>query len=186
MENFKNWGKKALKVGVLAGLISVSHKAEGKTPLNDSTLLKNKMSVDDSTRKNKESEKGNIAVYATAKTKEGGITPTGLSNSFLNNKYGVKPEDLDSVARYFGFRRDNEKNFQEDMINYAQTNDPNLVNQVLKEFGTTNYGEKNKIIGNRNGVTSRYSNSTPCSEWCPARQNQGSIRRRYVPRESYC
>ena len=46
--------------------------------------------------------------------------------------------------------------------------------------------EKNKIIGNRNGVTSRYSNSTPCSEWCPARQNQGSIRRRYVPRESYC
>lgn len=92
-----------------------------------------------------DSTKNNVEVYTKAKTEKGGITPTGLSNSFLENDYDVTPGDIDSLAQEYGFSTKDEAAFQKDLIEYAQKNDPEIIQYVLKHFGQTEYGLKNNM-----------------------------------------
>lgn len=150
MEKFNGLGKKIKDLGI-ATLVTfgalASKGAETKNINLDKELHRNTSVKDSSNEKNSgdTTNKNKIAVYTNSKTKEGGTTPTGFSNSFLENEYEIKPEDLDSVAKAYGFRNDNAKNFQEDMILYAVKNKPEIIDSVLEKFGSTAYGEENNI-----------------------------------------
>lgn len=137
----------------LVGLFAfgtIHSSAEAKTPesVQDRDIATATRTIEsrDSTKRDTDST-GKIALYTKAKTKEGGVTPTGMSNSFLENKYGVTAEDINTVAARYGFRTENEAVFQEDMVEYAQKNDPKIIEAVLNEFGPTEYAERNNITG---------------------------------------
>lgn len=89
--------------------------------------------------------KGKIEVYTKANTPEGGITPTGLSNSFLENKYGVTTDDIYTVAKHYGFSTENEAAFQKDMFDYVKEKKPEVLDALFQEFGPTNYGKVNNM-----------------------------------------
>jgi len=85
-----------------------------------------------------------FTVYDKSKTKEGGITPTGMSNSFYENKYGITEDDIDSLATLYGFRTSSAEDFQKDMFDYLVANHPEIILTVIKEYGQTKKGENIK------------------------------------------
>lgn len=129
-------------LGSLFGMAKESKAAEGAAPVKKATT--------ESVAKNtpSDSTKNTVEVYTKAKTEKGAITPTGLSNSFLENEYGVTPADIDSLANQYGFSTRDEAAFQKDLIEYAQKNDPEIIQYVLNHFGQTEYGIKNKMAPN--------------------------------------
>ena len=77
-----NWWRKIAVTLGFAGAMALPQKSEAKnasdTLTKRDTIERTVGGGEDSTKK-----KSNIKTYTTSKTKEGAITPTGLSNSFL-------------------------------------------------------------------------------------------------------
>lgn len=130
----------------LFAFTALSSTASAKAPDNtkEKDLNATVKTVEAQSSTNNETD-STIAVYTKSKTEKGGITPTGFSNSFLENDYGITSADIDSLANRYGFSTKNEKEFQRDMIEYAQKNDPEIIQYVLKHFGQTEYGIKNNM-----------------------------------------
>jgi hypothetical protein len=130
----------ALKIGLagLLGLTTTKAKAGGD-PVDS---LGKKATIEKVLKNNEDSlkNKSNIKTYTTSKTKEGGITPTGMSNSFLENSYGVTESDIPAIANYFGFSTENNAAFQRDMYNYLKENKPELIKEILEKYGQTQKG----------------------------------------------
>ncbi len=139
----ENWvsskWKKAMTLLGLASALALPHKSEGKTA--EDTLVKRDTiertvgGGEDSLKK-----KSNIKTYTTSKTKEGAITPTGLSNSFLENEYGVTEADISLIANHYGFSTESNAAFQKDMYNYLKENKPELIQEILEKYGQTQKG----------------------------------------------
>lgn len=140
----ENWmaskWKKALALLGFAGAMTLPLKSEGKSA--EDTLTK-RTTIERTTSGGEDSlkKKSNVKVYTTSKTKEGGITPTGLSNSFLENPYGITEADISLVAEKHGFSTESNATFQRDMYNYVKNNNPELIKELLEKFGQTEKGE---------------------------------------------
>ncbi len=151
VESGKNFLYKTKKpAAVTLGAIAMSMPAAAATPnttaekiFSDSTLKKEAPAADTITAQN--TKKNTIAFYTSSKTAEGAITPTGFNNSFFNNEFGITESDVISIAEKYGFRTDNEANFQKDVVEYVQKNNPEEITRVLKKYGPTNYAEENNI-----------------------------------------
>ncbi len=138
-------------LGFGAVILSTPDDAQGqsKTPnlsrsivgVNPSRMTKTEVSKENITSYETSSKtlKG-LTFYKGGKTLEGSITPTGKLNSFEHNEYGITEEDAYVIAEKHGFRTTNEKDFQTDLLNYIQKNDPKLIKEVLTKFGQTNAG----------------------------------------------
>lgn len=139
----ENWmsskWRKAMTLLGFAGALALPHKSEGKTAEDTltkrDTIERTISGGEDSTKK-----KSNVKVYTASKTKEGGITPTGLSNSFLENPYGVTEADISAVAEKYGFSTESNAAFQKDMYNYLKENKPELIQEILEKYGQTQKG----------------------------------------------
>jgi hypothetical protein len=85
-------------------------------------------------------EKG-LRPYLKANTIEGGITPTGKSNSFENNKYGLTMEDLYEIGARFRISTANNKSFQRGIYKKVMEIDPTVIDAMWEEYGETAAGE---------------------------------------------
>lgn len=81
---------------------------------------------------------GGLQPYTQSNTPAGATTPTGQSSLASNSQ--LTPEQVYGLANQFGFRTDNNKNLQEDLFNYAQTQQPTAYNQVMQKYGQTSSG----------------------------------------------
>jgi hypothetical protein len=137
---FRN-GIMALKIG-LAGLLGLGATKEAKAGGDPVDSLGKKATIEKVLKNNEDSlkNKSNVKVYTSSKTKEGATTPTGLSNSFLENSYGVTESDIPAIANYFGFSTENNAAFQRDMYNYLKENKPELIKEILEKYGQTQKG----------------------------------------------
>jgi hypothetical protein len=81
---------------------------------------------------------GGLQPYMQANTPQGAITPTGQSSLASNSQLTL--EQLQSLAKQFGFRADSNQNFQQDLFSYAQKNQPDAYNKVMGLYGQTNAG----------------------------------------------
>lgn len=105
---------------------------------------------DDCNKKNmkKIKQTGGLVFYQNANTKKGGVTPTGQSNAFANS--GMTEDQVYELANKYGFRTDNNVNFQTDLLNYAQKNRPDAYNAMMEKFGQTSAGKfADNILGAR-------------------------------------
>lgn len=81
---------------------------------------------------------GGLQPYLQSNTAAGSITPTGQSSLATNSQ--LSPEEIQALSQQYGFRTDNNQNFQQDLFNYAQKNQPAAYNSVYNKFGQTNAG----------------------------------------------
>ena len=72
--------------------------------------------------------------------KTGGRTPSGENN----NNFNFTQEDINRYAKRLGLRNDTNKNFQEDLYNYATKNNPEVIDQMWKLYGNTTQGINTK------------------------------------------
>lgn len=140
----KPWYKRAA-IATLFTLGSLFGSAKDSEKKAEADVVKQPTTESVAKNTPSDSTKNNVEVYTKAKTEKGGITPTGLSNSFLENEYDVTPGDIDSLANEYGFSTRDEASFQKDLIEHAQKNDPEIIQYVLKHFGQTEYGLKNNM-----------------------------------------
>ena len=146
-----------------AALFGVSFGAKGEAKgasLPDS--LKNKNEKVASMKAQNDSISG-LKVYPGGKTKEGATTPTGFNNSFFNNEYGIGEEDVEMIAKQFGFRTDNIEHFQSDMFGRLEKDYPEEMKKVLKKYDLPAAGKMvDKILGIRTAfVLSIFKNKIP-------------------------
>lgn len=136
--------KKMAKWMMTLGLVTVAGTASAKTSdaeknFSDSTTTSKEV-------KHKESSvsktpKNTVPVYTQSKTPEGGITPTGLSNSFYENEFGITESDIGTLASQYGFSNNSALEFQSDLIDYMVEHHPDAIDGVMKKYGETNKGE---------------------------------------------
>lgn len=81
---------------------------------------------------------GGLQPYVQSNTPQGAITPTGQSSLASNSQ--LTPAQLQALAQQYGFRADSNQNFQQDLFNYAQKNQPSAYDQVMQKYGQTNAG----------------------------------------------
>jgi hypothetical protein len=55
----------------------------------------------------------------------------------------TSPEEIQKLGKAYGFRTDNNKNFQQDMYNYVAKNKPELFKESISKFGSANAGLTN-------------------------------------------
>ena len=55
----------------------------------------------------------------------------------------TSPEEIQKLGKAYGFRTDNNKNFQQDMYNYVAKNKPELFKESISKFGPANAGLTN-------------------------------------------
>jgi hypothetical protein len=79
--------------------------------------------------------------YLKANTVEGGITPTGKSNSFENNKYRLTMGDLYEIGAKFRINTANNKSFQRGIYKKVMEIDPTVIDAMWEEYGETAAGE---------------------------------------------
>lgn len=90
-----------------------------------------------------------IPVYGGGKTEQGRFTPTGYSNSFYENQYGLTPKDLRKIAKFYNFP-ENEEGFQDAMYDYVEENNPELLDEVDEMYGPNAAGvRRDKKLGVR-------------------------------------
>jgi hypothetical protein len=141
-----------LATGLTIGALFAPKEAKGAENTKDSLL--NKTSVKSKKDPSDSLDKKNIAIYSSSKTKEGAITPTGFNNAFHNNEYGIKEDDLENIAKQFGFRTTSTLDFQSDLLDYLQKNHPEIIEHSLEKFGETAYAKetgKHGIDGLKDG-----------------------------------
>lgn len=153
----RNWGRAgkfftaiiALFGGHQASATDINKEADNLF-VNRPTLASNEKDPSDST-KNIKSEKtftdssdakkaGKIGIYTQSKTREGAITPTGLNNSFYENKFGITEADIEVIAQKYGLSTESEASFQAGLVDYMAEHHPDVIEGVMKEFGSTNKG----------------------------------------------
>jgi hypothetical protein len=138
----KSWWKKVMVAFGIAGAVTASaHASEGKDLTPKDTLSKKIPLTEKASTKPRAQKKPadslkskKVEVYTSSKTKEGGITPTGLSNSFYENKYGITEHDLEVVAETYGFRTESQEALQADLIDYLLENHPDIIEKTLTEY----------------------------------------------------
>ncbi len=149
--------KKMAKWMMTLGLVTVAGTASAKTSdaeknFSDSTgtskEVKHKESSVSKTPKN------TVPIYTQSKTPEGGITPTGLSNSFYENEFGITESDIGTLASQYGFSTGSALEFQSDLIDYMVEHHPDAIDGVMQKYGETKKGEgiqglKDNMLGVR-------------------------------------
>jgi hypothetical protein len=136
--------KKMAKWMMTFGLMTAASTASAKTSdaeknFSDSTTTSKEV-------KHKESSisktpKNTVPLYTQSKTPEGGITPTGLSNSFYENEFGVTESDIGTLASQYGFSTSSPLEFQSDLIDYMVKHHPDAIDGVMEKYGETKKGQ---------------------------------------------
>ncbi len=139
----KSWLRRTFTAGLMSlGLLAAKQEAKAEN-LTDSTGKKQHK-----IERAKDTSKGDLSVYTESKTKEGGVTPTGKSNSFLENDDQLSEKDLFKMAETFGFRTSDNLAFQEDLINYTVKHYPEIIKEINEKYGRTALGEQLEKEGN--------------------------------------
>ncbi len=138
------FGKKMKKWMMTLGFVGVAATGSAKAAdteknFSDSTTTTKEMKQKESTVS--KTSKNTVPLYTQSKTPEGGITPTGYSNSFYENEYGITEDDIEDIAAKYNFSTKNALAFQTDMFKFVQEKNPEVIDGVLKKFGPTNQGE---------------------------------------------
>ena len=126
---FKNWA-----IGFFGGLISLGASAKGSKITPEDSLGKKPLTEKISKPSSDSTLPSKLEIYTRSKTKEGGTTPTGLSNSFLENDDHLTENDLIKIAQKYNFRLDNNKYFQEDLVDYLVKHHPEIIEDILKNY----------------------------------------------------
>lgn len=124
---------------------------EGTAALSSDSTDKKPKKIENIKGYAKDSTEKSISIYTKARTKEGGITPTGKSNSFYENKSGLTEQDLFVIAEKYGFPTKSNYEAQSAMIDYLEAHHPEIITETLKEFGTT--ANQEKITGDKKDLT---------------------------------
>lgn len=99
-------------------------------------------------------QKYGLVIYTEAKTKEGSITPTGKSNSFLENPYNITEADLKFIGQKHGFDISSNASFQNDLFNYVESAHPDIIEKLLIEYHLPNAGKlRDNLLGARVAYT---------------------------------
>ncbi len=175
-------GVGAFFLSMFGAKAATTHETAEKS-LSDSSMKKEvKMkNINDSLTK-----KNTVPLYTSSNTPEGGITPTGLSNSFYENEFGITESDIDMLGEKYGFSTNSPLEFQSDLIDYMMEHYPNAIDGMMKKYGETNKGKgiqglKDNMLGARtaflmgllkngnatltiDGKEMRYSTATPTLE----------------------
>lgn len=81
-----------------------------------------------------ENKKVGIELYTKSNTPEGGITPTGKSNSFLDNPYGYTLDSVMAFAKQEGLPTDSNLHLQQALFEKY----PDIAETLLEEYGLPN------------------------------------------------
>lgn len=79
-------------------------------------------------------EKIGIELYTKSNTPEGGITPTGKSNSFLDNPYGYTMDSVIAFAKQEGLPTDSNLELQKALFEKY----PDIAQALIEEYGLPN------------------------------------------------
>lgn len=123
---------------------------------------------------------GGLKFYDKSNTPQGSTTPTGQSS--LSNNSELSPQQITDIAKKYGFRTDNNKNFQEDLFSYAQKNQPETFNKLFEKFGQTNAGTYvDGLLGARTlSLVEQLNNLESIQQTSP----QTSISKKDLPRQA--
>jgi hypothetical protein len=87
-----------------------------------------------------------LSFWNASKTPQGAVTPTGMSNYFNDNKQGFDQANFTKKMQELNLDTSSNVSLQQDMMKKY----PDLVNQVMSEYGDTNAGRfDDGIIGAR-------------------------------------
>jgi hypothetical protein len=147
----KSFLKRALMIGLASLTLSTVGKAQSSENLKNATPkdIAKITSIKANLDKNF-TEESPFELWTKGKTTAGETTPTGLNNSFLNNKYEIKPGDISVVAKYFGLDASSAGRFQSTMYSLLEEKYPDLIEKIKKEYNLPAAGTfRDKLVGVR-------------------------------------